>query len=436
MRVELVCPAAEDSAHLPSLALAVLAGLTPPGVELALRDDALKRLQPADLDLGADLAAITVSTKTASRGYELARIYRQAGVRVVLGGIHPTAMPDEARGHADAVVVGEAEGLWEHVIADAQRGALRPLYSHPVPPDFAGPVRPRRDLFRSRRYIPVQTVQASRGCPFDCEFCSVTPFFGHELRLRPLPQLVQEIEELDGKWLMFADDNILSRPDHSRRLLRELAPLRRAWFGQASLHGLRDEANLRLLADAGCRALFVGFESVNRASLLSCSKSQNHPEQYLEIVRRLHGHGIAVWASFVFGLDEDEEDVFERTLELAVRSGVIMAVFAMLTPYPGTRLYRRLQQEGRLLEPKWWLAPRRDDFPVFRPRRMTPERLYQGWQSTWRAFYSGGSILRRFVRSPFTSLFSLVSFFPLNLHQHRLASKKILGGEKFFLRDR
>jgi radical SAM superfamily enzyme YgiQ (UPF0313 family) len=276
MRIELVYPAAEDSARLRSLALAILAGLTPPEVQIALRDDSVQRLDPAtDLDLGADLAAITLSTKTAARGYELARAYRQAGVKVVLGGIHPTAVPEEAQRHGDAVVVGEAAGLWERVIADARRGKLEPLYRHPAPPAFDRPVRPRRDIFRSRRYVPVHTVQASRGCPFDCEFCSVTPFFGRDFRLRPLPQLVQEIEELDGKWLMFADDNILGRPDHSRRLLRELAPLRRKWFGQASLHALRDPENLRLLAASGCRALFVGFESVNRASLQSSGKSQN-----------------------------------------------------------------------------------------------------------------------------------------------------------------
>jgi radical SAM superfamily enzyme YgiQ (UPF0313 family) len=208
------------------------------------------------------------------------------------------------------------------------------------------------------------------------------------------------------------------------------------WFGQASLHGLEDKENLRLLRRSGCQALFVGFESVNRDSLRSCGKPQNHPERYLELTRRLHDHGIAVWASFVFGLDEDTPDVFDRTLEVAIDSGVIMASFAILTPYPGTRLYRRLQAEGRLLDDRWWLRPRRDDFPVFRPRRMSAEQLFEGWQRVWSGFYGGRSIARRMLRSAGSSLFSALTFVPLNWRQRRLTEKKILGGDRFFLRDR
>jgi radical SAM superfamily enzyme YgiQ (UPF0313 family) len=435
VKIELVVPAAEDSARLRSLAMAILAGLTPPGHALQLRDDTVRRLDARDLDLGADLAAITATSKSVLRAYELADLYRRAGVRVVLGGIHPSAMPDEALQHADAVVCGEAEGLWERLLVDAAAGKLRSIYQHAELPDYRRPRRPRRDIFRSRRYVPVHTLQASRGCPFDCEFCSVTPFFGREFRLRDVDDLVGEIEELDGRWLMFADDNILGRPAHSRKLLRELAPLKVRWFGQASLHGLEDEENLRLLARSGCQALFIGFESVNRESLRSCGKAQNHPERYLELTRRLHDHGIAVWASFVFGLDEDTPDIFDRTLELAVASGVIMALFAILTPYPGTRLHRRLAAEGRLLDPKWWLHPRPDDFPLFRPRGMTPEQLFEGWQRTWRDFYSGGSIARRLLGSGASSLFSALAFLPLNWHQWRLTHEKIVGGKKFFLRD-
>jgi radical SAM superfamily enzyme YgiQ (UPF0313 family) len=437
LRVELVCPAAEDSAPLRSLAMALLAGLTPPGITLSFKDDILQRLNPeTDLDFGADLAAITVSTKTAARAYELAASYRRRGVRVVLGGIHPTALPDEALEHADAVVVGEAEGLWERLLEDSTHSRLQRVYRHDTLPDFRRPPRPRRDIFRSRRYVPVHTVQASRGCPFACEFCSVTPFYGRVLRLREIGDLVQEIEELDRRWVMFSDDNILARPAHARELFRALAPLRLTWFGQASLQGLDDEENLRLLRASGCRALFVGLESVNPKSLKSCGKVQNDPARYLEIISRLHDHGIAVWASFVFGLDDDDADVFARTVEFALEARVFLALFALLTPYPGTRLYARLLEEERLLEPRWWLRPQREDYPLFRPRRMTPEQLHEGWRWAWREFYSGAAILRRLGRSSTLSLFSLLSFLPLNLHQRRLTEDKILGGNKFFLRDR
>lgn len=436
LRIELVVPAAEDSARLRSLAMSILAGLTPRRHQLQVRDDTLRRLEPADLDLSADLAAITATSKSVLRAYQLADLYRRSGVKVVMGGIHPTALPEEALEHADAVVCGEAEGLWEQLLEDAGRGELQRLYRHAGLPAFSRPARARRDIFPSRRYIPIHTVQASRGCPFDCEFCSVTPFLGRRFRQREVRDVVEEIESLDGRWLFFADDNIIGHPVRARELLRELAPLRVRWFGQASLQGLSDPGNLRLLARAGCRALFIGFESVSRESLRGCGKPQNDPQRYLELARRLHDHGIAIWASFVFGLDEDTPDIFDRTVEVAIAAGVLMASFIILTPYPGTRLYHRLRAEGRLLEERWWLRPRRDDFPVFRPRRMSPDQLYRGWQRSWEAFYGPRSIAERMLRSGGSSLFSALAFLPLNGFQWRLTREKIVGGKKFFLRDR
>ena len=453
MKIELVCPAAEDSAFLRSRAMAILAARTPPDVGLALRDDILRRLDPrSDLDFSADLAAISVSTKTAARAYELAAAYRRHGVPVVLGGIHVTALPEEASQHCDAVVQGEAEGLWEQVVDDARRRDLRPLYRHEALPELtAGPL-PRWDIFRPRprrrgaarllgrlgrqaRYVPVTTLQASRGCPFDCEFCSVTPFYGRAFRSVPRSEVVREIESLDRRWVMFADDDILGRPSRARRLLAELAPLKLSWFGQASLSGLSDPRNVELLARSGCKALFVGFESVEARSLASCGKHHNRPRRYLQVVRDLQDHGIAVWASFVFGLDHDTPDIFARTLEFAREARLFMALFAMLTPYPGTRLYQRLEQEGRLLDHRWWLHPRPRDEPLHVPRSMTPDQLHRGWQWIWKEFYSGGSILGRFRAAAGSSLFSMAAFWPLNMLQRRLTRDKILGGDAFFRRD-
>jgi radical SAM superfamily enzyme YgiQ (UPF0313 family) len=440
MRIELVYPAAEDSAFLRSRAMAILAGLTPREHGLTLRDEIVGRLDPGrDLDLGADLAAISVSTKTARRAYQLADAYRDHGVKVVLGGIHPTALPDEAARHADAVVVGEAEGLWERLLDDLRAGRLRPRYRHASPPDYGGGTGrpPRWSIFTSRRYAPIYPLQASRGCPYDCEFCSVTTFFGHRLRLRAVDALVAEIAALPRRWVIFTDDNIVAGGRRARQLFAALEPLGLTWFGQASLQGLQDTATVRAMAASGCKGLFVGFESVNSASLRGCGKDQNDPRRYREIVDRLQDHGIGVWASFVFGLDDDGPGTFERTLELAVGAKIFMALFAIQTPYPGTRLYWRLLQEGRLVDPTWWLHRQERDYPLFRPRRMTRRQLHEGWQWTWEQFYGASSIARRFVRtSSLASPFSLLAYLPLNLLQRGLTRRKILGGERFFRRDR
>ena len=437
MRIELVCPAAEDSANVRNLALATLAALTPADVALSLRDDTLKRLDPAtDLDYTADLAAITASTRTARRAYELAAAYRQRGVKVVMGGIHPTAMPEEALEHADVVVCGEAEGLWEQVVADARAGRLQPTYRHQTPPDYRTPVVPDRSIFPKKGYVPFHPVQASRGCPFSCEFCSVTPFFGRKTRLRDPKHVAGEIAAIGRPFVMFSDDNIVGFGEHSRELFRELKPLKIKWFGQASMQGLHDPATLKLMADSGCKGLFVGFESVNRKALVACGKKQNSPDQYIETVQRLRDAGIAVWGAFVFGFDEDTPETFADTAEFGIKASLLMASYSVMTPYPGTPLYWRLKQEGRLLDERWWLTEQRDGFPVFRPKHMTPEQLFEGWQSAWKIFYSGSSILKRAPRVLSTSTVALVGFFPANWFQRRLTRLKILGGNRFFMRDR
>jgi radical SAM superfamily enzyme YgiQ (UPF0313 family) len=437
MRIDLVCPAAEDSANVRNLALATLAALTPADVTLSLRDDTLKRLDPAaDLDYTADLAAITVSTRTARRAYELAAAYRQRGVKVVLGGIHPTAMPEEALEHADVVVCGEAEGLWEQVVADARAGRLQPTYRHETLPEFRTPVVPDRSIFPKKGYIPFHPVQASRGCPFSCEFCSVTPFFGRKTRLRDPKHVAAEIAAIGRRLIMFSDDNIVGFGEHSRELFRELTPLKIRWFGQASMQGLHDPATLKLMADSGCKGLFVGFESVDRKALVACGKKQNSPDQYIETVQRLRDAGIGVWGAFVFGFDEDTQETFADTAEFGIKASLLMASYSVMTPYPGTPLYVRLKAEGRLLDERWWLKDQRDGFPVFRPKHMTPEQLFEGWQSAWKIFYSGSSILKRAPRVLSTSTLGLLGFLPVNLYQRRLTRLKILGGNKFFVRDR
>ena len=332
IRLKLITPAEEDNAPIPNLSLATVAALTPPDIEVSFSDDLIN---PLDLNgdlTGADLVGISCSTKTARRAYEIAHAYRERGIPVVMGGIHPTALPDEVLEHCDAVVMGEAEKSWPRLIKDFRRGNLERTYKQK---DFTPPEEipvARREIYRAKDYFPIDSLQATRGCPYLCDFCSVRRFFGGTYRYRPLDAVIAEIRSLRHKVIMFADDNIVGHPRYSQQLLEALIPLRKWWIGQASLSGLDDEAKIKLMAKSGCVGLLIGFESVSEENIKSSRKYQNRPADYLSIVRTLHRHGIAVWASFMFGLDHDDTGIFERTLRFALEAKFFSVVFAILTP--------------------------------------------------------------------------------------------------------
>jgi len=431
IRLELITPAVEDNAPIPNLSLATVAALTPPDVQISFSDDLI---HPIGLDgnlKGVDLVGISCSTKTALRAYEIARAYRERGIPVVLGGIHPTAVPDEALQHADAVVLGEAEESWPRLIRDFQRGNLERIYQQEgfTPPAEIPPAR--RDIYHSKDYFPIDSVQATRGCPYLCEFCSVRRFFGGTYRYRPLEKVIAEISSLRHKVIMFADDNIVGHPRYSRELLEALVPLRKWWIGQASLAGLEDEEKIKLLVKSGCKGVLIGFESISEENIKSARKYQNRPADYLSIVRNLHRHGIAVWASFMFGLDHDDKGIFERTVRFAIEAKFFSVVFAILTPYPGTALYERLKKEGRLIDERWWhMEDQAAHAPHFHPMGMTREELRQGWEWAWRQYYSYPAILKRFQWEYPPTLVNKAIYFPFNLILRRFARKKILGGER------
>jgi radical SAM superfamily enzyme YgiQ (UPF0313 family) len=432
MQIELIAPASEDSALLPRLGLGLLAAQTPSGIEVVYTDDIVK---PFDLDRDVkdvDLVGISVDSKTARRAYDIAARYRQRGVKVVLGGIHPTALPEEALQHADSVVTGEADNLWSRVIADFQAGELQPRYAGGWP-ELVGIPWARRDLFQSRKYIPFQVVQTMRGCPYPCEFCSVSTANGTTLRMRPVDDVLGEFKTL-GRRLLFADDNVMIHRTYAEDLFSRLADLGKTWVGQCSLGALQHEPNIALMAKSGCKGLFVGLESIDEATLAFTGKKQNRPERYQEIIGRLREYGIGTWASFVFGFDTDDTEVFDRTVEFGIAAKLTMASFAILTPYPGTRLYRRLAEEGRLTDKTWWLHPNHDaGSPYFVPKRMTREQLREGWMRAWQRFYSWSSIFNRWTLPPHASLVQSVSYLPLNAMQRRLAVRKVLGGHQRFL---
>ncbi len=431
MKIELIVPAVEENARIPNLALPILAGLSPTDVEISFTDDLLT---PIDLkrDLKkVDLVGITVLSKTALRAYQIADAYRQIGIPVVLGGIHPTALPEEAKEHADSVVIGEAEEVWPRLIEDVRKGTPNPFYGPSGRTQLTDVPIPNREILPKRGYLPLDVVQTTRGCPFQCEFCSVQKFFGETFRFRPISQVVEEIRHLPHRWMMFSDDNIFGNPSYSRELLKALVRLKKKWFGQVSLSGLKNLEQIELMAKSGCISLFIGFESLSKRNLMKSRKFQNDPSDYREIIHVLHRYGIAISGAFIFGFDEDDPSVFEATVSFAIQTKLFSGVFMILTPYPETAFYHRVKEEGRLVEDRWWLLERPEDSaPHFLPMRMTREHLLKGWKSAWKEFYSFSSIWKRFHWEFSPTLLNRFGYFPFQWMQHRFAKKKIIEGKK------
>jgi len=279
-------------------------------------------------------------------------------------------------------------------------------------------------------------VQTTRGCPFPCEFCSVSTYNGTTFRFRPVKEVIRELEEVAPR-VLFGDDNVMIHTKYSHELFEAMVPLKKHWVAQASLAALHRVENIEVMARAGCKALFIGFESVDVETVRHAGKKQNKPSKYKDIVRMLGDHGIAVWGSFVFGLDEDTKDCFDRTVEFCIDAKITMALFALLTPYPGTRLYKRLIEEGRLTRDRWWLGANHDtDAPFFQPKQLSREELRSGWVRAWRNMYSYGSIARRYDFGLDHSWIQNLAYWPLNLLMHELAERKIAKGDRSFRKHR
>jgi len=431
MKIELIVPAVEENARIPNLAFPILAALSPRDVEISFTDDLLTPIH-LDKDLKeVDLVGITVLTKTALRAYEIADAYQKKGIPVVLGGIHPTALPEEAKTHADSIVMGEAEELWPQLIEDAKMGNLKPFYHQEGYTELSKIPIPRRDILPRRGYLPLDVAQVTRGCPFRCEFCSVQKFFGETYRFRPISNVLEEVRRLRHRWMMFNDDNIIGNRAYSKELLEALIPLKKKWFGQASLSGLKAIENVELLAKSGCTSLFIGFESLSKENLVTSKKFQNDPSEYREIIDTLHRYGIAICGSFVFGFDEDDPSVFEETVSFSIQAKLFSAIFMILTPYPETSFYHRVKNEGRLAQDQWWLLKNPEDSaPHFLPKKMTGQALREGWKKAWKEFYSFPSIWKRFHWNYSPTLINRFVYFPFQWMQHRFTKKKILEGKR------
>ncbi|HXW07515.1 MAG TPA: radical SAM protein [Vicinamibacterales bacterium] len=374
---------------------ALIAGLTPPGVDVRFYDD---RMEVIPFDEPADLVAISVETYTARRAYQIASEYRRRGVPVVMGGFHATLCPDEVAEYAESVVVGEAEQLWPVVIDDYRHGTPRKFYRQEGRPALAG-IRPDRRIFQQKRYLPIGLVEAGRGCHFRCEFCAVQKVFGATQTRRPADEILEEVMALRGtrSLIFFVDDNITSNLAQAKAFFRALIPLRIRWVSQASITAAHDEEFLDLLVRSGCQGILIGFESLNAENLRAMHKSFNLLRGgYAQALANLRRFRIRLYATFIFGYDADTPDCFAETVDFALKNGFYITAFNHLTPFPGTELYERLEREGRLLYERWWLDDRYSYNKVpFVPGRMTAEDVEHGCLEARRRFYSWPSILRR-----------------------------------------
>jgi len=399
MRIELIAPARKEFltkskrflSFAPPLNLATIAALTPPEIEVAITDENVSSI---DFNRAVDLVGITVVTPTAFRAYEIADAFRARGVKVVLGGIHPTMLPEEASQHADTVVLGEAEEIWHDLIEDFKAGELKSVYHKCRRPSLCGLPLPRRDLFARKGYVLRNTVSTTRGCPFSCSFCSVTSFFGHTYRSRPVNEIMQEIDSFDSRMpIFFVDDNITGNPRRAKQLFSALIPYKIKWVGQASINMAEDTELLELAAASGCLCMFIGFESIYLANIASVGRKLADVDCYEQAISRIHSHGIGIFGSFIFGLDHDDQDVFERTVRFAQKVKLEGAQFNLFVPYPGTKGYEDLDRDGRILTKDW--SQYHMDTLVFEPRLMSSKTLQEGHEWAWREFYSLSSILKR-----------------------------------------
>jgi radical SAM superfamily enzyme YgiQ (UPF0313 family) len=377
------------------LPAAVIAGLTPPGVDVRFYDDRMERIP---FDEATDVVAISVETYTAKRAYQIASEYRRRGVPVIMGGFHATLCQQEVARFADAVVVGEAEAVWGQVLADAEGGTLQPYYRGGERPSLSG-LRPDRSIFKGKRYLPIGLVEAGRGCHFRCDFCAVQTVFNHSQTRRPAQDILEEIERLRGekRLFFFVDDNITSNMAEAKAFFRELARLKVHWVSQASINAAYDEEFLELIAASGCQGVLIGFESLNPDNLRKMNKSFNLMKGGFEgALANLRRHRIRLYITFVFGYEEDTVDSFAPAVDFALEHKFYIAAFNHLTPFPGTPLYDRLAQEGRLRYEAWWLDDRyRYNQVPFQPAKMSPAQLQAGCLRARRDFYSHRSIWRR-----------------------------------------
>lgn len=397
MKILLVAPCQlqdqrPNSMDIPQLTLSLIAALTPPEHEIQIVEEVYGEIVNFDGDY--DVIGISIMTQTAIRGYQVANEFRKRGKTVVFGGIHATSMPEEAIHYGNAVVIGEAEGLWDIVLEDIKHKRLKPFYKLDKLPDLQSHIKPRRDLIKcSSGRFSIAPIETTRGCPYNCDFCSVSRFFGTRQRHKPIPDVIGDIESCDQKNLFFLDDNITGDKRYAKELFREMIPLKKIWVGQASVQVSNDPELMQLAYKSGCRALLIGFESMSDSGINQYRKTLKTIDANVQAVKKLQDNGIMTMASLIFGLDSDTKEVFEVAHDFLTRSKAAFFQACVMTPYPGTPVFSKLKEEGRILTDDW---TRYDASKVIiRPENLSPEELLDGYNKMKYHFYSNKSILKR-----------------------------------------
>jgi radical SAM superfamily enzyme YgiQ (UPF0313 family) len=399
MKLLLISPRSSDKRapvgfKIPQVALQIIAALTPEDIKVSMVDE---HISDIDFSKDYDLVGISIMTATAKRGYHLARIFKEKGSKVVFGGIHASVMPEEAINYGDAVVVGEAEGSWFNLIEDFKQNSLKKYYNNKEP-DLSKTPLPKRDSRIDRSVLGIKWpgFYTTKGCPYDCEFCSVSSVYGKKIRTLPIPHVIKDIENANSKVFLSLDDNVAANPRYAKSLFKEMAHLKIEWGGQCTVTIAKDHELLQLCRKSGCRGLFIGLESVSTTSMRKMRKTLKSMKENEDAIKKIQDTGIIFHPSFVFGLDDDTKAVFDDTLEFLYRNRITTATFNILTPYPGTRLYHRLKQEGRLVSEDW--SHYNHCTVAFRPKNMTERELAEGYFYLKKEFYSLNNICRRISR--------------------------------------
>lgn len=398
MKVKMILPALTEAKSpfwrpikyslFPPLGLAALAAYLDPDYQIEIQDEHVETLH---LDDEPDLVVIQVYITSAYRAYRLADYYRQKGAYVCLGGLHVTTLPDEAASHADTVFLGPGEDTWPAFLKDYRQRTPKKVYTSLVRTLSNAPL-PRRDLLKRHLYLVPNSIVVSRGCPHHCDFCYKDSFFegGKSFYTLRVDRALAEIESLPGKHLYFLDDHLFGDARFAAALFDGMRGMGRLWQAAGTVKTILAPTLLEKAVAAGLRSLFVGFETLSSSNLVAQHKIQNLDRDYNAAIRRLHGLGVMINGSFVFGMDDDDETVFDRTVEWAVKQGIETSTYHILTPYPGTALHRRMAAEGRILHENWDLYDTRHT--VFKPMRMSPQALEEGYWHAYKQFYRWDNI--------------------------------------------